>query len=111
MPEALSVAPWHADAAPAEEAVVARPDTLAEPVPEPVPEPVSVAPQYVDAGPAAETRVADPEPEVAAAEPVATAPTPVPANDVAPEPLVKPIVIGGLEDTPEVAKKRGWWRR
>jgi hypothetical protein len=38
-------------------------------------------------------------------------PPPVPANDVAPEPLIKPIVIGGVEDAPEAVKKRGWWRR
>jgi ribonuclease E len=34
----------------------------------------------------------------------------VPANDTAPEPLVKPIIIGSGEEPP-VAKKRGWWRR
>jgi hypothetical protein len=35
----------------------------------------------------------------------------VPANDAVPEPLVKPIVIGGQEDAPAGEKKRGWWRR
>jgi hypothetical protein len=29
---------------------------------------------------------------------------------VAPEPLVKPIIIGS-GDEPPAAKKRGWWRR
>jgi len=35
----------------------------------------------------------------------------VPANDATPEPLIKPIVIGGTEDAPMAKKKRGWWRR
>jgi ribonuclease E len=37
-------------------------------------------------------------------------PEPVPANDVTPEPLVKPIIVGGDQDA-VVEKKRGWWRR
>jgi hypothetical protein len=32
------------------------------------------------------------------------------ANDQTPEPLVKPIIIGGGAEPP-VEKKRGWWRR
>ena len=36
---------------------------------------------------------------------------PEPANDVTPEPLVKPIIIGTEEDAPVAEKKRGWWRR
>jgi hypothetical protein len=31
------------------------------------------------------------------------------ANDVAPEPAVRPIIIGSGEEPAE--KKRGWWRR
>jgi hypothetical protein len=31
------------------------------------------------------------------------------ANDVAPEPIIRPIIIGSGEAVPE--KKRGWWRR
>jgi ribonuclease E len=51
--------------------------------------------------------------ESAATETAADVPSPeppVPANDAAPEPLVKPIIIGSGEEPP-VAKKRGWWRR
>jgi len=36
--------------------------------------------------------------------------TPVPANDVIAEPLVKPIIVGAGAESP-VEKKRGWWRR
>lgn len=57
-----------------------------------------------------------PEP---AAQPEATEPpppppepeqSPQPANDTAPEPAIKPIVIGSGTE-PMVEKKRGWWRR
>jgi ribonuclease E len=51
-----------------------------------------------------------PEPDLAAPEPSATAEPPVPANDVAAEPAVKPIIVGGEPDA-VVEKKRGWWRR
>jgi len=62
---------------------------------------------------------ANPEPanpEPANVEPVILEPAglpperPAPANDEAPEPLVKPILIG-IDDVPEADKKRGWWRR
>jgi ribonuclease E len=35
---------------------------------------------------------------------------PIPANDIAPAPVVKPIVIGS-ESAPPIERKRGWWRR
>ena len=58
---------------------------------------------------------AAPEPEAPAvvqevAEPAPVAETPVEAPPAAPEPLVKPRVIGG-DDVPVAEKKRGWWRR
>jgi hypothetical protein len=34
----------------------------------------------------------------------------VAANDLAPEPAIKPIIIGGEQDV-VLEKKRGWWRR
>jgi hypothetical protein len=47
-----------------------------------------------------------------AAEPTTELPIPpVPANDATPEPLARPIVIGGDGDAPAAEKKRGWWRR
>ncbi len=63
--------------------------TRAEPEFEPAPP--------VMAEPALEQAQAAPESEVA-------------ANDAAPEPAIKPIVIGG-EQHVVVEKKRGWWRR
>ncbi len=53
--------------------------------------------------PTVETEITVPEP--ASAHVLAT-----PANDVAQEPAVRPIVIGGSE-APPAEKKRGWWRR
>jgi ribonuclease E len=47
----------------------------------------------------AESTVAVPEPEPMIA-----------ANDAAPEPAIKPIIIGGEQDVMN-QKKRGWWRR
>ena len=38
------------------------------------------------------------------------APEPVAANDEAPDPAVKPIIVGSTQDV-AVEKKRGWWRR
>jgi hypothetical protein len=61
------------------------------------------------------TIVAEPEQLTVASvasEPATGAPSPpVPANDATPDPLVKPIVIGGEDDAPVAEKKRGWWRR
>jgi ribonuclease E len=110
-----------------------EPAPLAEPAPEPAPaagpapepalateaalEPVSelptAPPQDIASRFAAEPGVAEAEPTIAAEpQPVTDAPAPpVPANDATPEPLVKPIVIGGQEDAPAAEKKRGWWRR
>jgi ribonuclease E len=98
-----------------------------EPAPEPATEPVSeppTAPLQAAAPPlAADPVAAEPEPTIVAepepvpdapvaSEPLTGAPSPpVPANDAVPEPLVKPIVIGGQEDAPAGEKKRGWWRR
>jgi hypothetical protein len=42
-------------------------------------------------------RAPEPEPVVA-------------ANDIVPEPAIKPIIIGGEQDV-VLEKKRGWWRR
>jgi ribonuclease E len=52
--------------------------------------------------------------EAAPAEPTAPATSPEPpppevANDAAPEPAIKPIIIGSGEEPAQ--KKRGWWRR
>jgi ribonuclease E len=84
---------------------VTEPATLAEAEPEPV-----AAVEIVPPAPL-------PEPAMTALAPVAEqqpepAPEPaaVPANDLAPEPLVKPILVGA-EQEPVVEKKRGWWRR
>jgi ribonuclease E len=108
-----------------------RPFAIVAPPPEPPPAPpLEPAPE-----PVAQTPVAEPEPvlfepvapqpvvpEPVVVEPVASEPVPielpepipepvqVAANDSAPEPLVKPIVIGSDEE-PVVEKKRGWWRR
>jgi len=111
-----------------------------EPVEETLPTPVEVAPVVPDPAPAAESTVILDEPEPARSEhlnreaeaPAASVveeqeatnpepahaagpdqllePDPVPANDVTPEPLVKPIIVGGEQDA-VVEKKRGWWRR
>jgi ribonuclease E len=90
--------------------------------PERVPGPV-----YEPAGPVAAPELPAP-PAVAFAEPVfaeadrveaepeeaaAAAPPPEPmtaANDPAPEPAIRPIIIGAEQDV-VVEKKRGWWRR
>jgi ribonuclease E len=52
------------------------------------------------------------EPEPEDAEPTGAEPEPAPlaANDAAPEPAIKPILIGGEQDV-VVERKRGWWRR
>ena len=73
----------------------ASPPVIAAPPPEPEPEAVE---QQAPAEPAPIT-AATPEPEPLVA-----------ANDEAPEPAVKPIIIGGEQDV-AVEKKRGWWRR
>jgi len=62
-------------------------------------------PAVVTAEPPAAAVIETPQP-VAAEEPEPLAA----ANDVAPGPLVKPILIGS-DDTPAADKKRGWWRR
>jgi ribonuclease E len=70
----------------------------------PEPESVAAAPAAVEpemAAPAqAELAIAE-EPAPAIAEP---------ANDVAQEPAIRPIVIG-TDEAPPAEKKRGWWRR
>ncbi|HTI79959.1 MAG TPA: Rne/Rng family ribonuclease [Acetobacteraceae bacterium] len=87
-------------------------ELIAEPA---TPEPVvtTIAPMLEPAAlPVVEATVTEPpgEHEMAAPEPVAAEEPPVPANDVAAEPAVKPIIIGGEQDA-AVQKKRGWWRR
>ena len=95
---------------PAEEppAPVAAEPVAIEPVAEPpvvevaeivnaaAPEPVAAEPVVLEAAPA--------EPAAAAEAP------PEPAEDTAPQPAVKPILIGS-EAEPPAEKKRGWWRR
>jgi ribonuclease E len=90
--------PYAPPAAEPEVAVLAAPVAELEITASPEPEPALPVPNV--------------EPELALAEPVAQEPPsqPVAANDVAPEPLVKPIVIG-VDEVPVVEKKRGWWRR
>ena len=74
-----------------------EPEPLAAAEPLPEPEPMAAAEPMR-------------EPEPAAPESSAAAAPPVPANDIAAEPAVKPIIIGGEQDA-AVEKKRGWWRR
>jgi ribonuclease E len=83
------------------------------------PEPAQAAASEVAAPePAPAIVLAEPEPAPAEAtdaelEPLPSAPEPEPvvaANDIAPEPAVKPIIIGGEQDV-VLEKKRGWWRR
>jgi ribonuclease E len=111
------------------------PESMAEPVPEPAPEPAGEAdlapsvvmvdtvldiPPVPAAAPESQAAplaapAARPAPE-AAPEPAPgpeREPEPAmgrPANDVAPAPLIQPVVIGET-DTPAADKKRGWWRR
>jgi ribonuclease E len=84
------------------------PVAIVEPIPEPEP-PALQAPaiQALVTEPPAEPA---PELEPVAAEPVAASEPLFPANDVAAEPVVKPILIGGEQDV-VAEKKRGWWRR
>jgi ribonuclease E len=85
------------------------------------PEPAQTAAPEVatpEPGPSPAIILAAPEPaqaEVAGAEPepLPRAPEPEPvvaANDIVPEPVIKPIIIGGEQDV-VLEKKRGWWRR
>jgi ribonuclease E len=85
------------------------------PVAEPEPEaPTEAAPTMVEAPivEASATPVAEAPAEPAAtAAPATEAPAhEAPAAEPAPEPLVKPIVIGA-DPVPDVAPKKGWWRR
>ena len=97
------------------EMVVAVPEPSAvEPAPEPEPEPSAQAPVMAEPA-AAELAHATPahaEPvQTELAMPNATEPSvAMPANDVVPEPAIRPIVIGSAE-APAGEKKRGWWRR
>jgi hypothetical protein len=50
-------------------------------------------------------------PPAAPAADIVAAQEPAPSDDPVPEPLIKPIVIGGAEDAPVAEKKRGWWHR
>ncbi len=91
--------------------ILADPDPVAEatrddPEPEPVPvsAPMSAAPEPVQT----EAPFSEPEPEVLAPEPELE--TVIAANDVAAEPAIKPIIIGGEQEV-VLEKKRGWWRR
>jgi ribonuclease E len=62
----------------------------------------------IEAEPAPEPEP-EPEPAYVAPEPVLAAVTDAEAQPAAPEPLVKPTIIGASEAPAE--KKRGWWRR
>jgi ribonuclease E len=94
-------APLQAEATGAEpELAGAPPPTEIDmPVPE-VPEPAAEAVSIQEAPVSPVHPEPDPAPE----------PEPVAANDAAPEPAVKPIIINGAQDA-TVEKKRGWWRR
>jgi ribonuclease E len=86
-----------------------EPEAVAEPGPVSDPEPVVEQSHEPVAAPEA-MPIPEPAPK-AVTEVVAEAPVQLaPANDTAPEPLVKPILIGGAEE-PAAEKKRGWWRR
>ncbi|HVC59554.1 MAG TPA: Rne/Rng family ribonuclease [Acetobacteraceae bacterium] len=69
------------------------------------------APEPASADSVAEPAVAEPAPpeEAAPAVPTADAIPPDAANDAAPEPAIRPILIGSGAES--VEKKRGWWRR
>ena len=56
----------------------------------------------------AEAPFSEPQTEVRAPEPEFE--SVVAANDVAAEPAIKPIIIGGEQEV-VLEKKRGWWRR
>jgi ribonuclease E len=92
------------------------PETALEPVPDTAPEPAAEIVNTTAPEPASIEPVADPVPAPAEPDitvepvPVMAEAPPVAANDAAPEPLVKPIMIGSA-DAPPVEKKRGWWRR
>ena len=62
------------------------------------------------AAPVLEEQGTDPEPTHSSALDQLPDAEPVPANDVTPEPLVKPIIVGSHQEV-VVEKKRGWWRR
>ena len=86
---------------PAEPDVARVPDFINTAAPEPVAsEPVADAPQ------------AEPDPQAAPPTDASAAPEPEPevANDVAPEPAIRPILVGSGGDA-AAEKKRGWWRR
>jgi ribonuclease E len=94
--------------------------TLAEEMP-PVP---PASPPAVEPGQIAIAAVLEAEPEPTQSEaaereiaappeavlPVTESAPPIAANDVTPEPVVKPIIIGS-DAAAVVEKKRGWWRR
>ena len=89
---------------------------VAAPEPEPASAIVLAEPEPTQAEaagpePAPAIVLAEPEPTPAAPEPLPPEPEPVvAANDIAPEPTIKPIIIGGEQDV-VLEKKRGWWRR
>jgi ribonuclease E len=99
-----------------EQVEAAAPMHVAPPAAEPSPaEPAPVAglePENAPPVAHAEAEAVAPEPErQPQPEPAASEPEPmVAANDAAPEPAVKPIIIGAGE-APTAEKKRGWWRR
>jgi ribonuclease E len=75
----------------------------------PEPEPVTAAPAASEPVAIAPAMAAPAQAELAIAEQPAPA-IAAPANDVAQEPAIRPIVIG-TDEAPPVEKKRGWWRR
>jgi ribonuclease E len=98
-----------------ERAEAAEPVRAAAPI-EPTPLPglePEYAPPFITAEPAhaaAETIAAEPGPPAQLELPAADPEPMVAANDAAPEPVVKPIIIGA-DEAPVAEKKRGWWRR
>jgi ribonuclease E len=98
-----------------EQAEAAAPSQVAAPAamaPLPGLEPENAPPVVVVEAPYAEveTTVSRPEPQSQLELPEIEAEPMVAANDAAPEPAVKPIIIGA-DEVPVAEKKRGWWRR
>ena len=104
-PEAHELVLVEAESAIAEPAAV-----VPSPIETPAPEMVAEAQHDVVI-----TTAAEPVNEIIAAEPdvetaIAVAAETAPAEPHAPEPLIKPILIGA-DEPPAAEKKRGWWRR
>ena len=125
-PEPVHIEVLHREPEPAVAIIPAEPELLqveAAREPEPTLAVISSEPNWLQA----EVPQGEPEPaptvipaepvamhaDAPRSEPVSELPEPEPvlaANDAAPAPTIKPIIVGGEQDV-VVAKKRGWWRR